>query len=141
MNGPQKLKRPLKIYNQKIPFSTRKYTTTPARNRTLSNQMILTWRVFSSSVMPHLRRLFDSHLSLLARPITVKIIPIMKNIPYTQNVWAPEFVFDPHDKLYYIFWSSTVRDQKDTQKSKLMKYFRKLNLKKSTGYLMMLINT
>lgn len=36
-----------------------------------------------------------------------EIVPIMASVPSTRNVWAPEFVFNPVDHLYYVFWSST----------------------------------
>ena len=42
-----------------------------------------------------------------------QIIPIMESIPSTVNTWAPEFVYDPTQKLYFIFWSSTTFPKKN----------------------------
>lgn len=40
-----------------------------------------------------------------SRPVK---IPAMNHEPTTLNVWAPEIFYDEKDKLYYIFWSSTI---------------------------------
>ena len=37
-----------------------------------------------------------------------KGVPVMQNEPKTRNVWAPELFYDDNEKLWYIFWSSTV---------------------------------
>ena len=37
-----------------------------------------------------------------------RAIPVMLPFENAQNSWAPEFVYDPDSKLYWIFWSSTI---------------------------------
>lgn len=37
-----------------------------------------------------------------------KGVPVMQNEPKTRNIWAPELFYDSKEKLWYIFWSSTV---------------------------------
>lgn len=35
-------------------------------------------------------------------------VPVMKDVPGTRNVWAPEMIWDAPRRQYVIFWSSTV---------------------------------
>lgn len=35
-------------------------------------------------------------------------LPVMAAVPDARNTWAPEFIHHPHEKVYYLFWSSTV---------------------------------
>ncbi len=35
-------------------------------------------------------------------------IPVMENFKETKNTWAPEIFYDSKEKLFYIFWSSTI---------------------------------
>lgn len=44
-----------------------------------------------------------------------KAIPVMKKFPSARNAWAPEIFYDETDKHYYIFWASTVPDNKDVK--------------------------
>lgn len=37
-----------------------------------------------------------------------KAIPVMTHKPTTRNSWAPELFYDDSEKLFYIFWASTV---------------------------------
>jgi len=37
-----------------------------------------------------------------------QLIPVMEHEPNTRNTWAPEITFNPLDKSYYIYWSSTI---------------------------------
>jgi hypothetical protein len=37
----------------------------------------------------------------------------MESIPSTVNTWAPEFVYDSSQKIYFIFWSSTTCPKKN----------------------------
>lgn len=37
-----------------------------------------------------------------------KNIPVMEKFEGTRNAWAPELFYDKKDKLFYIFWASTV---------------------------------
>lgn len=37
-----------------------------------------------------------------------QLIPVMEHEPNTRNAWAPEITFNPLDKSYYIYWSSTI---------------------------------
>lgn len=37
-----------------------------------------------------------------------KAIHVMKDFPGTENCWAPELIYDPQEKLFTIFWASTV---------------------------------
>lgn len=35
-------------------------------------------------------------------------IPVMKSFPGAKNAWAPELFYDQKQKIFYIFWASTV---------------------------------
>ena len=37
-----------------------------------------------------------------------KNVPVMEGFEGTRNTWAPELFYDKADKIFYIFWSSTV---------------------------------
>ena len=37
-----------------------------------------------------------------------KAIPVMAPEPTAKNCWAPEMVYDPHNKNYIIFWATTI---------------------------------
>ena len=37
-----------------------------------------------------------------------KSIPVMSQEPTAKNCWAPEMVYDPHNKNYIIFWATTI---------------------------------
>jgi len=37
-----------------------------------------------------------------------KIIPVMKNEPEARNCWAPEIFYDDVQKLYMIYWATTI---------------------------------
>lgn len=37
-----------------------------------------------------------------------KNIPVMEKFGETKNTWAPELFYDKKEKLFYIFWSSTI---------------------------------
>lgn len=45
-------------------------------------------------------------------------IPIMKSIPTTKNVWAPEIFYDENSDLYYVYWSSTVESLRSADSDK-----------------------
>ena len=42
-------------------------------------------------------------------------IPVMKDYPVARNSWAPEVFYDNKERLYYIFWASTVPGAKDVK--------------------------
>lgn len=37
-----------------------------------------------------------------------KAIPLMENDPATRNIWAPEIFYEPEQKRWLVFWSSTI---------------------------------
>ncbi|MCD8482386.1 MAG: glycoside hydrolase family 43 protein [Verrucomicrobia bacterium] len=37
-----------------------------------------------------------------------KALPVMLDVADVRNTWAPEFIYHPQQKLYYLFWSSTL---------------------------------
>jgi len=37
-----------------------------------------------------------------------KAIPVMAHEPTAKNCWAPEMVYDPQNKKYFIFWATTI---------------------------------
>ena len=37
-----------------------------------------------------------------------KAIPVMAHEPTAKNCWAPEMVYDPENKIYIIFWATTI---------------------------------
>lgn len=39
---------------------------------------------------------------------TQRTIPVMEHEPTTRNSWAPELTYDPRNKHYMIYWSSTI---------------------------------
>lgn len=36
-----------------------------------------------------------------------RLVPVMGSAPQVRNVWAPEFIFDPAQNNYLVFWSSS----------------------------------
>jgi hypothetical protein len=34
-------------------------------------------------------------------------LPLMESVPQVRNVWAPEWVWDPEQENYFVFWSSS----------------------------------
>lgn len=44
-----------------------------------------------------------------------KAIPVMKDYPTARNCWAPELFYDQKQRLYYIYWASTVPGNKDVK--------------------------
>ncbi|MCI0921463.1 glycoside hydrolase family 43 protein [Sphingobacterium rhinopitheci] len=37
-----------------------------------------------------------------------QLIPVMEHEPLARNTWAPEITYDPSDKTYLIYWSTTI---------------------------------
>jgi len=37
-----------------------------------------------------------------------RAIPVMENEPATRNIWAPEIFYEPEQKRWLVFWSSTI---------------------------------
>ena len=42
---------------------------------------------------------------------TQEAIPVMMHEPTAHNCWAPELFYDKKQKLYYIFWATTIPDR------------------------------
>jgi hypothetical protein len=38
-------------------------------------------------------------------------LPVMESAPEAKNAWAPEFIYDPVQKDYFVFWSSTLAEK------------------------------